>query len=86
MPFAVTVRSSLTSHPAFVFSSISGVPGPYVLLTSDTANSVKVAGGREEVPTEFTRYSVPLYALGGVIAGLLLSAAFELFARRGSIV
>jgi len=86
IPFAVTVRSNLTSRPAFVLNSIRGVPGPYVLLTADAASSVQIAGGREEVPTELAKHRAPLYALAGVIAGLLLSAAFELFARRGSIV
>jgi hypothetical protein len=86
IPFTVTVRSSLTTHPTFAFNSVRGVPGPYVLLTADRASSVRIARGREEVPTEFAKHPGPLYALAGVIAGLLLSAAFELFTRRGSII
>lgn len=86
IPFAVTVRSNVTSQPTFAFNSVRGVPGPYVLLTADTASSVQIAGDREEVPSELAKHRAPLYALAGVIAGLLLSAAFELFTRRGSIV
>ncbi len=85
VPFAVTVRSTPTSRPTFAFNSVRGVPGPYVLLTADTASSVQIAGGREVVPTELAKHRAPLYALAGVIAGLLLSAAFELFTHRGSI-
>jgi hypothetical protein len=80
--FPALVRSSLTSPHAFEFNSAFDASNSYIVLTTPAASSVRVARGGEQVPSLFGKYSAPLYALAGVIFGILLSMIVELLTRR----
>lgn len=82
--FTASVHRSASQTPGFAFASTRDAPGPSVTLTTADASSVRVNGGRERVPTEFSVHQTTWLLLFGVIAGMLVSTAVEILTGRAS--
>ena len=80
-PARIVARVARSDREAASLTS-GNASSPSVMIDLAHASSLRVGGGTEMVPTMFSKYSALVYALAGVLAGVVTTLTIELMGRR----